>query len=89
MGGRHTCHKDRGGNRQHQRRDLCDQTVTDGQKYIDLGGVAKGQAELACADDDATDDVGDQNKDTGDRVALHKFRRTVHRTVEVRLFRDV
>ena len=85
----HAGDDDRRGDGQEQRRDLRHQAVADGQQNVGFRRRAEGQAELAGADDDAADDIGREDQDTGDRIALHELGGTVHRAVEIRLLGDL
>ncbi len=72
-----------GGDRQHQRRDLRDQRVTDREQHIIMRGIADRHAVADRTEDQAADDVGGEDQQAGDRVALHELGRTVHRAVEI------
>ena len=80
-------HDNRCGSRQQQRRDLGDQTVTNGQQYVLAERVAGIEIVFKNTDTDTADHVDDQHHDPGDGVTANKLRRAVHRTVEVCFFR--
>ncbi len=80
---------DTGRNRCDQRRNLRDQTVTDRQDRVGLGGVGREHLELENADGQTTQDVDEGDQDTGDGVAPDELAGTVHCAVEIRFPRDV
>ena len=63
---------------------MRDQAVTDGQQGIELAGFSDRQVVLGDTDDQTTDQVDQQNQQTGHGVTAHEFRGAVHRTEEVR-----
>ena len=73
----------------HQRGDLRDQTVTDGQQGVAFRRVTEIHVMLQNADQQAADNVNDHDHQTGDGVTAHELTRTVHRTVEVGFLRHV
>ena len=79
-------HHDAGGGGDDEGGDLGDETVTDGQARIGVGGVGEGQVLLRHADDHAADDVDGGDDQAGDGVAAHELRGTVHGTEEVGFF---
>jgi hypothetical protein len=71
------------GHRDQQAGNLGHQRVTDGQQDVAVGRLARRQAVLGHADDEAADDVDHQNQDAGHGVAAHKLGGTVHGAEEV------
>ena len=71
-----------GGERDDERRHLCDETVADRELDEDVGRFADRHAVAEIADDDAAEDVDAGDEQAGDGIAAHEFRRTVHRTEE-------
>ena len=65
-----------------QRRNLADDTVADGERGVESGGLANPQTVTQCSDDNATDRVDQRDDDRGDRVAPHELRGAIHRAVE-------
>ena len=76
------CHRD------HQRRDLRDQAVADGQQYVVMRRVADRHVVLDDADHQAADDVDQHHQDAGNRVAADELAGTVHGAVKIRFLRD-
>ena len=74
-----------GRHRDHQRRHLGHQCITDGQQHIVVGGGGQRQTVLHHPDDEATHQVDHQDQDARDGIAPHELRRTVHRAIEVGL----
>ena len=77
-----------GRRRNHQRRDLCDEAVTDRQQRVGLAGGREVHAVLHHPDDQAADDVDHHDQQAGDRIAAHELAGAVHRTVELGFLRD-
>ena len=61
---------------------MRNETVTNGEKRVSLGGVGEAHALLRDADDNATDDVDEHDEQARDSVAAHELRGTVHRAEE-------
>ncbi|KAG1446268.1 hypothetical protein G6F57_017361 [Rhizopus arrhizus] len=87
--GRHAGHDHASGGRDHQRRDLRDEAVTDGQQRVDTGRIAHRHVVLRHAHDQAADDVDRHDQQAGDGVAAHELAGAVHRAEEVRFLRDL
>ena len=63
--------------------------VADGKQDICLGGIACTQAMRKDTKRHPANDIDDQDQHTGNRIAFHEFRCTIHRAVEIRLGRHV
>ncbi len=74
--------------RGHERRDLRDETIADGQKSEALQRLRHAHALLHDADGEAANDVDERNEHRRDGVAAHELARAVHRAVEVSLLLD-
>ena len=85
--GAHAGHDDTRRSGDHQRRDLRDQTVTDGQQRIAFRRVAHVHPVLQYAHQQAADHVNHHDQNARDGVTAHKLTRTVHGAVEVRFLR--
>ena len=72
-----------GGDRQHQRGQLCHQRVADREHDISLRGVAHRHLMADHAEDQAADDVDREDQEASDSIALHELGRTVHRAIEI------
>ncbi|MNO92172.1 hypothetical protein D3C76_837370 [compost metagenome] len=83
------CHDDRRGGRQQQGRDLRRQAITDGQQNVLLERVAGIEIVFEDTNTDPADDVDHQHHNPGDGVTTDKLRGTVHRAVEIGLFRHL
>ena len=88
VGRRHARDDGGGRDREQQRRNLGDERVTDRQRDIGAARLREGQAVAEHAQDQAADDVDEQDEQAGDGIALHEFRRTVHRAIEIGFGRD-
>ncbi|MNX81503.1 hypothetical protein D3C86_1131920 [compost metagenome] len=87
--GRHARHHHAGGRRDHQRRDLRDQAVADGQQRVDAARLGHRHIVLGHAHDQAADHVDHHDQQAGDGVAAHELAGAVHRAEEVRFLRDL
>ena len=72
------------GGRNHQRRDLGHQTVTDGQQRIAFRRVSHVHAMLQNTHQQAAHHVNHHDENARDGITTHKLTRTVHRAIEVR-----
>ncbi len=86
---RHARHDHTGGGGDHQRRDLRDQAVADGQQRVVAHGGAEVQVVLHHAHDHAGREIDEHDDQAGDGVAAHELAGTVHGAVEVGLLRHL
>ncbi len=81
-GGSAARHEQARSERNDQRRDLGDQTVTDGKLDEDVGSLADRHVMAQITDDDPAEDVDGGDDQAGDRIAADELRGTVHGTEE-------
>ena len=87
--GRGLRRQDAGGDRDHEARDLADETVTDRQDRVLRHRVSRVHVAHQRADQDAADDVDRGDHDARDGVAADELAGTVHGAVELGLARDL
>ncbi|MNH94538.1 hypothetical protein D3C73_471590 [compost metagenome] len=66
-----------------QRRNLCHQTIADGQQGVGRQGGGQVHAHLPDANGHAADEVDEDNDDAGDGIALDELHRAVERAVQL------
>ena len=77
-------HRDPGGDREQERRDLRDEAVADREERV----APRGRRDVHPAEragDEPAGDVDEDDGDARDRVPLHELERAVHRAVELAL----
>ena len=85
----HARHEDRRRCGDHDRRDLRDQALPNGQKPVTLHGIGNPHPALPHADRDPPHDVHDSDHDPCNGVALYELECAVHRAVERTLAREL
>ena len=80
--GSHAAHDQARGGRDDERRNLCNQSVTDCQQGVVSGSGGDVQIVLQHTDDQAAYHIDEQDQDARYRIAPHKLAGAIHRTVE-------
>ena len=79
----HTGHDDARADRDEQRRNLRDQTVSDGKDRVGLHGLARGHSPLQHADQNAAQQIDGHDNQAGNGIPFYEFHGAVHGAVEL------